>query len=109
MVALHTGMRFSEQIGLKWDDLDFKQRILTVRDSKPGKSRHVPLNEIAFETLKEIPPHDRLSVRVLYGERNATPPDGPAVGGMVEGSSNRKLSLARLAAHLCKPSGNARN
>jgi integrase len=55
LVAIHTGMRFSEQIRLKWDDLDFKQRILTVRDSKPGKSRHVPLNEVAFEILKGIP------------------------------------------------------
>ena len=52
LVAIHTGMRFSEQIRLKWDDVDFKQQLLTIRDSRPGKSRHVPLNEVAFETLK---------------------------------------------------------
>jgi len=70
-------MRFSEQIGLKWDDLDFKQWILTVRDSKPRKSRNVPLNEIALEGN---PHNDRLPGRVLHGERNATLPDGPGSG-----------------------------
>jgi integrase len=54
-VAIHTGLRFSEQVRLRWEDLDFRQRILTVRDSKPGKSRHIPLNEVAYEILKAIP------------------------------------------------------
>ncbi len=56
LVALHTGIRFSEQTRLKWDDLDLKQKILTVRNSKPGDPRHIPLNAVALEMLKEIPP-----------------------------------------------------
>jgi integrase len=34
LVALHAGLRFTEQMRLRWEDIDFKQRVLTVRDSK---------------------------------------------------------------------------
>jgi integrase len=55
LIALHTGMRFSEQMGLRWGDIDFKQPVLTVRDSKAGKPRHIPLNRISLETLESLP------------------------------------------------------
>jgi integrase len=43
LVALHTGMRFGEQMRLRWEDIDFKQELLTVMESKSGSARHVPL------------------------------------------------------------------
>src|SRR5262249_41287465 len=55
LVALHTGMRFSEQIQLRWSDIDLKQRLLTVRDSKAGKPRHIPLNRTCLAALESIP------------------------------------------------------
>ena len=54
LVALHTGMRFGEQMRLRWEDIDFKQRILTVRDSKPGTARHIPLNRVVVGTLESV-------------------------------------------------------
>ena len=55
LVALHTGMRFGKQMRLRWEDIDFKQELLTVMESKSGSARHVPLNQIAVSTLRAIP------------------------------------------------------
>jgi integrase len=40
-IALGTGMRKGEQYGLKWTDIDFDQRVITLRDTKNGDSRLV--------------------------------------------------------------------
>jgi integrase len=47
-----TGMRLSEVIGLKRDDVDLKEGVLTVRQSKFGKSRLVPLHPTARAALR---------------------------------------------------------
>ena len=35
-VALGTGMRKGEQYGLKWTDVDFDQRVVTLQDTRNG-------------------------------------------------------------------------
>ncbi len=53
-IALHTGLRRSEQYGLTWDCVDLDRRGLTIRRSKHGEKRHVFLNDAAlaaFQTL----------------------------------------------------------
>ena len=55
LVALHTGMRKTEQLSLKWEDVDFAQRVITVRDSKPGRSRYIPMNQVVVDTLQGLP------------------------------------------------------
>ena len=55
IVALHTGMRLGEILNLKWADLDFASGILTVRDSKNGTSRVIPLDSTLFELLSKWP------------------------------------------------------
>jgi site-specific recombinase XerD len=55
-VAIHTGLRRSEQYRLTWDCVDFERQILTVPQSKNGETRHVPLNStalVAFLLLKQ--------------------------------------------------------
>ena len=47
-----TGLRISEPIGLDRQDVDLKQGVLTVRQSKFGKSRFVPLHPSATEKLR---------------------------------------------------------
>jgi integrase len=54
-VALHTGMRKGEQLRLKWSDIDFRQRIITVRESKSGEERQIPMNDVVTETLQSLP------------------------------------------------------
>jgi len=54
-VALHTGLRKSEQLNLRWSDVDFKRKLLTVRESKSGEPRHIPMNQVVIEALQSLP------------------------------------------------------
>src|SRR5579875_2337373 len=53
-IALHTGMRKSEQYGLNWKDVDLQARRVTLRETKNGTVRHIPLNTVALEAFKTI-------------------------------------------------------
>jgi integrase len=54
IVAIHTGLRKTEQLSLKWTDIDFKLGQITVRESKPGKSRVIPMNETVENPLNRL-------------------------------------------------------
>jgi integrase len=49
ILSLHTGMRASEQLGVRWSDVELQGRMLTLWKTKPGKTRHIPLNSVALE------------------------------------------------------------
>lgn len=51
--ALHTGMRRRELLSLKWQDIDFKRRLILVERSKNGLKRSVPMTGTLRATLKE--------------------------------------------------------
>lgn len=56
-IALGTGMRKGEQYGLRWDDIDFDRRVITLRDTKNGTSRTVPMIDdvvSAFRGLEKL-------------------------------------------------------
>jgi site-specific recombinase XerD len=58
-IALHTGMRPSEQFGLTWDRVDLVRKFITLLKTKTGKVRHIPLNSVAlaaFNILQERSP-----------------------------------------------------
>jgi integrase len=54
VVALHTGLRQGEQLGLCWEHVDFATGIITVRHSKSGDARRLPMNDVARETLRGL-------------------------------------------------------
>ena len=56
LLALNTGMRRGELFNLKWDDVNFAGRILTVvgETAKSGKTRHIPMNEEVFSVLRAL-------------------------------------------------------
>ena len=51
VLALHTGLRRGEILGLRWGDVDFRTETLTIGRAKHGESRYIPLNKVAFKTL----------------------------------------------------------
>ena len=53
-IALGTGMRKGEQYGLRWRDIDFARRVITLRDTKNGSSRTVPMIEDVFKAFKQL-------------------------------------------------------
>jgi integrase len=55
LMALHTGMRRGELFALTWQDIDFKQGIIRVMQSKSGKPREVPMTDTLRDTLQHLP------------------------------------------------------
>ena len=54
-LVLNTGLRKSELLHLKWRDIDLKNKLLFVWDTKNKESRSIPLNNRAIEVFKRIP------------------------------------------------------
>ena len=55
--ALHTGMRRGEILGLTWDRVDLKNRLIRVTGTKSGKARMIPINDPLLEELRRLPRH----------------------------------------------------
>lgn len=53
ILSINTGMRREELLSLKWRNIDFDLKQLTVEgtNAKSRKTRHIPLNKEAMETL----------------------------------------------------------
>jgi integrase len=52
---LHTGLRKSEFLGLRWKDVDLRAGVLTIPRSKNGETRHVPLTSRVRSILGGLP------------------------------------------------------
>jgi len=57
IIALHTGMRKGEILGLKWRDVDIQRKTINLLDTKNGEKRYVPMNDIAIKTIVAVPKH----------------------------------------------------
>lgn len=53
-IALHTGMRQSEQFSLTWDEIDFERRKIFLDKTKNGTDREVPINRTCLAALEEL-------------------------------------------------------
>lgn len=54
ITALNTGMRYGEIIRLRWNEVDFDNRIITILRTKNKEIRKVPINDYLLETLVEL-------------------------------------------------------
>lgn len=55
IIALNTGMRRGEILGLKWENINLSKRSIHVEDSKAGRARDIPMNSLVIEALSTIP------------------------------------------------------
>ena len=55
---LLTGVRKSELLHARWEDIDVDQRELRLPDTKAGRIHHVPLSEAALSVLRKLPKVD---------------------------------------------------
>jgi len=57
IIALNTGMRKGEILGLKWHDVDIKRSVIQLLNTKNGEKREVPINDMVKQTFVAIPKH----------------------------------------------------
>jgi integrase len=57
LMALHTGMRKSEILGLRWQDIDFAAKTITVRQTKNNEPKVIPMNQTLYAELHSRPRH----------------------------------------------------
>lgn len=53
ILAIETGMRRGEILGLTWSDVSHNRRVITLAMTKNGSGREVPLSQRAFQALCE--------------------------------------------------------
>jgi integrase len=53
VVAIETGMRRGEILGLRWSDISHNRRVISLSQTKNGTSRDVPMSQRAFDALTE--------------------------------------------------------
>lgn len=52
VLALSTGARYGELIKLRWDDVDWDRKVITLHDTKNKERRLLPLMHYALELMK---------------------------------------------------------
>ena len=55
LVALETGMRLGNVLGLRWADVDFAKRYIHLEDTKPGTSLNVAMSARLADALAKVP------------------------------------------------------
>src|SRR5512132_1411583 len=50
-LALNTGMRKGEVLGLSWDRVDFARGVILLEKTKSGRRREVPMNDAVYAVL----------------------------------------------------------
>ena len=77
VLALSSGMRKAELMGLKWPDVNLKDGYLILHKTKNGTRRRVPLSGLALTLLKDHAKVRRLDSPLLFpSERNPLKPIG---------------------------------
>ena len=75
ILAISTGMRQAELFGLKWVDVNLKERYLILHETKNGERRRVPLAGLVLELLQEHAKVRRLDTPLLFpGIKNPLTP-----------------------------------
>ncbi len=55
ITAMNTGMRKSEILGLKWQEIDFGAKTITVHRTKNNEPRVIHINQTLYHELHQLP------------------------------------------------------
>ena len=54
LTAVYTGIRQGKLFELKWSDIDFRNSLITIENSKSGETRQVPMNSKVQQALLQL-------------------------------------------------------
>ncbi|MBX2834586.1 MAG: site-specific integrase [Micavibrio sp.] len=66
VIALSTGARLGEILGLRWQDVDTNKGRITIQETKNGERRTVPLTHHALDVVKEWSKVRRIDSELLF-------------------------------------------
>ena len=74
VLALSTGARKMEILGLCWKDIDYNRQIITLHETKNGERRILPLTGHAFELIKDLSKIRHVSCELVFPGKNLQTP-----------------------------------
>ena len=73
VIALSTGMRKEEIMGLSWDDVDLNKGRAVLHETKNGERRAIAMTGHALELLKELGKVRRIDSRLIFPSKEIAP------------------------------------
>lgn len=74
VLALSTGARRMEILGLHWDDVDINRRVITLHHTKNNERRVLPIVGHALELMKQHAKIRRIDTNLVFPSRNGSKP-----------------------------------
>ena len=74
VLALSTGTRKMESMGLYWKDIDFQRQTITLHETKNGERRTLPLTGHALELIQQHFDRRRMDSDFVFPSRNGKKP-----------------------------------
>jgi integrase len=71
-LAVHTGMRKGEILGLEWERVDLASARITLLQTKSGKPRGIPMNRAVYDALVALEPTSERRTGSLFPRRTGT-------------------------------------
>lgn len=94
ILALSTGARRNELLGLRWPDIDLKAGLLTFPRTKNGTVRHVPVTGQALSALRDI-----------AASRKLLNPTGLVFPGKTRATQGKPLAIENIFQACLKDAG----
>jgi len=73
IIAVNTGMRLGEILGLRWDQVDFNAQRIRVERTKSGRIRHIEINTPLLQELTRLKSLDGRSPYVFLSDVTGKP------------------------------------
>lgn len=74
VLALSTGARKMEILGLRWKDVDLKKQAIRLATTKNGEKRSLPLKGLALQLIQEMSRVRRIDTTLLFAGNNPKRP-----------------------------------